>query len=571
MFTLFCALLTAPIRVPASFYSLAELGQVIRAQGLAVEVAPSVANEVYAVRFSGTPMEQIGDSLRKSGRLDVREQGGKWIIERAKGDLEADRDALRRFLKLKLDPGIALCTEAARLAFEWQQMELADEQDAFEQYRQGAKAGSDHEKIGRLLYTVSSAPEEPFEALSLPPAVARGFRSGIARFTTFRRAENPALFSPRPMRTFGGGPPTLANQRYIFPSYALAKMMIEPASGVITSRLIRVFDQPQMYLSHRVWAEIASAGWPSPEKVLSAEAMRDLATRPTDITQSLRPIPNSDRPRTLSEVALSVAEANSLDLVCYSSPFLDRPLPPEETASLDRALAAANLQNNDPDFCKVSRMERTGSFYLPPKEPTWPRFTSTLAGSRLVLRTEADFIDLLLDGPTSVATRLRNQDWKGETLAMQDILDEANTLPIASWKGSNFSDNYLRYTNPLTILPLARAAKASPTFAKWLTESLAKGQGQIPWKELDATTVRKLIEGMDLVAPLCDMLEQYPSVPDAAVVMSQAHDNGFESFAQCRWQVTRKEGRTFIELAFGENHYLWRAWLSDRLATNTFK
>lgn len=542
----------ASLDVGAGYYSLSELAGRLRAEGLAVEVRPDCADEVYAVRLKGVTPQSAIAALRDTGRLDVTAVGKGWRISRSSGDRDEDRSLLARYLQASFAGFIDARTTAAK--------------------RVVALAGRPAEEIDLALTEPSEANilarvcvgyfEIPFAALTLPPRAA----GAPGKVFSIQIAEDPEAFFPGGRRDtkVALAPTTL--KEYVVG--AKVKIAFDPITTFGTDLV--VFDITGKYAGQVIAIEkrsllLVPPGPPKPEAVLPtryASALRERFRVTESVLANYQDsvaLPNV--PIHLGDALLRAAEASGKNLLAYASPLSDRCLSAADHRSLSNIIDVANHGNFDAEFDRLVVRERCGSEPGWIAHSDWPAFSAKSTTDILVLRSEADFLARMVDGPAALPTTFENARYAGKKIPLGQLAAFVAEQKLDAWNGSTFSSRFLDFTNPTSFFPFARALTESPAFARLISGAKMGTPLETPVDNLDRNAKNALLNGIARAGAKCDARID---VVDPLHVVRMVRDGRFTNM---HLRVTRDAARLDFEIFFkvparGDRAF-WRAWVTS--------
>lgn len=561
---MFCLLPVAilvdpPISVAPGYYTLAELSTLAAKQNLVFDVRPDCAEEVYAIRLSRTSAQGLIDALRATGRLTLEADGATWRIRRSEGDRDEDRDLLGRYFGAIFRP--VLDDRAAAAQRVRTLLGLPEEAAKREA---AALRTSDKPEVARLVRGFFSSSVK-YAQLTLPTVLSEG-PATIGRARQLRVASTPDLFFPRGLSS---RVPPFSGQSLAFPSppdIAAAKIGFDPASGAAALRMCFGFSDDSLGLCLTNPLDILRAPSVTPPTTSEVHTRASLARFQARIAQTetaLRsdvcgktvPVPN--RSLRLTEAALLIAKAADQDLVAYVSPLGERPLAKFGEASLRSLVLAAGSGAFDSEFFNRALQERTGMLSRPITPRAEPTVSAVAVGSVVVLRPEADYLDLMLDGPPALPGTLENQALNGREPSLSELLTHVAELKIGSWRGPTFSSRYFPYTNPLALYPFARVWRESPMLAKAIAAPESISTYEIPVSQLEPNARRDLATALQSAADLCDNASRGFQVLSAGDLARRG------KLGKVSLRVSREKERILFELLLPVNSVpkpIWAAW-----------
>ena len=511
-----------PLTVPAGYYTLREVSTLASKAGFPLKASPDCADEVYAVSFRGAPKTLIA-VLGATRRLAVVPSKREWLVMRSVSDAVNDKSSVQSWCYRTIGLSGRIYARAAMIAnnryraeHEFEQKPLPPTEALFEQAAEGVADLWKNE----LAYSQIAVPARLASGSTMPTvnlAVPLGLGSnrsllgpdGDLRESGLRGLDDPKL-EDRDLAALAVS--STLSAKLVFDPVRDAAVFRE--TTLMAKSLESAWQMSDYVLRYPHNAPLGpnDALWPTEAaSYVKRKAATDALLSGEGATKSVNMPRRSLR---LSETLLKISEGTGKNLIAYVSPLSDRSLPFTASRSLRSAITDSNANRWDKEREALSLHERIYAKMRPP-EPSESLLGNTVTevGETYVVVNETDFLDLLASGPTMLPTPIENRALRGSPPTLSEIVGNVASLDLGKWRSSSFSEHYLRFCNPLSLLPVARLLAASP-------ESLAKfgslGVGRslsLKYEDLAPAERAALDKGLKEAGPYCDAAKPFKMEP----------------------------------------------------------
>ena len=483
------------------------------------------AGDTFVARLDGVAWPDLRAALAAGGRLALVPKGDGWTLARDPEVLRRERAALASYLEAA---GRRMAGVYAPLAQEVLELEgLAQgARDARIRLLRG-RAGNDPAESRRsdLIEAHFQGEGKP----STPDLVLPGVLAELPGGAPFGRLARISLVDVRsalapggngllgPLRrVFGTGPGQM--ETLTRDGVLLAKLPFDPISLRANLRwsvrltsgrdVAEITSWPTVVEPPFRPAPIApSAVWPRAE--LATQASRAEATRGVAPGGAFT-LPAGDL--RVSEALLRGARATGASLLCPVSAYTDDVVNLAGPQTLASVLSAAEGRGIAGGWYVSRGGERAWNAapkgYEAVLRPARLR-SAALAGGVLVVRDERGFLDGLCPTPTALPSPLENGLLDGKAPGLLALSEALASLRPVRWDTSVFATGYLRFGNPVRLLPFARALVASPGFRAQIAALSEDGAAlETPLTRLDAAARSALAAGMEEAEPHDDSVRR---------------------------------------------------------------
>ncbi|HVT11884.1 MAG TPA: hypothetical protein VHE55_06430 [Fimbriimonadaceae bacterium] len=503
------------LSLKAGFYTLQDVANALAKQNVQVAVAPSCADETYAIRAENTDWDKFRAALQADERLEISETKHGWQIERSvtvKRDESRARDAYASYALNTVHEFFAgIAQRCAELEPQTQQ----EREAAVEKARKDA--GNDPLKadIAQQLYLFSAEHDMPFSDLAIPSIVTDSSMSGFGRvLSTNLYAARYAFVPDGDLAKFPLAPRDLvgsdAKRRWADNVHLLFKLAWDPVTLQMAYRFV-MFEGPAVtvqmggdgidFVPKRFHLTIPiDAVWSATQRsALAARAVASAKALKTEAATASATMPG--RSVRAGEALLRAAEAGKANLVYYVSPMTDYLLPNEENRSIASVVADVDKGQIEAAALQQAVNERTGtkSFAMGPSFVQPATLTATASGDFCVIRNEMRFLDEP-DTQTLISTEIENGLLANKPTTLEQI---AGAVDKASPSG-HVSSDALDFCNPVAFRPFASALEASPDLMKVALAATETKVEEIPLSKLDSAARSRLLSEIQRCSPLCD-------------------------------------------------------------------
>lgn len=508
---------SASISLPAGFYSLQDVADALAKQHIVVAVAPSCAQETYAIRAEGVDWDKLRAALGADERLSITDTKHGWQIERSvtvKRDESVARD---RYSNYALNSTHSFFAGVARLCAEMESRSQEEREAAVEKARKDAGMEQPKADAAQQFNLYSAEHDMPFFELSLPAVLTGPGGGGFDRVVSTNLFDARYEFIPDgDVSKFPLIPKSLAGSdaqaRWARSVKVLLKLVWDPIVMEMAYRVVITSDPVQFALNapypvdfvpkrfhlsipvDAVWSkgglEALSSRLKATGGVLNGDALKVAGVMPRRTVH-------------VGEAILRASVAAKENVIYFVSPLTDYPLPITDAMSIADIVGIVNQGKVDGKELAQATSERMGSRPYAPKAPTFhspATLTATISGGFCVIRNEMRFMDGFCDAPAILSSEFENDLLHDEMPKLGQLAAEVAKSPLPV----GVSSDALDFCNPITFRPFAAALKASPALLTTVLGLEANTTESIPFSKLDSGARSALLTELQRCATVCD-------------------------------------------------------------------
>ena len=503
----------ASITIPAGYYTLQQLSEIVGRQGIRIEAENACASDVYTVRLDHVSWSDVREALTADGRLVVTKDGSKWRINRSAAGKSSDDATLQKYLSMARASIHAVSDRAMNQCREMDALSPPQRESRAMEYASAKEADPDVQRADYLCY-LEYENEFPFALIALTAKLTDPQQPApFSQVETASAADWMSWLVPAgtigAQTVLGADLKAMSDSQRAEFAKALrfsVKLSVDPLTltcelrgfGYTSGLSTIVIYEPQIIAPNDVKIEITpSRLWNDKELAAMAERARQtealLQSDPAKIDAEL-----PDRPMRLSEILLRWADSAHQNLVCIAPSFSDYELSKLGHASLATILSTVNQGRLAPRWIAASIRERASDSVTTAKEALTPqsRVDAAMVKGVFVIRNELRFLDgLCVSGRDNLVDldtqRIRNHVPKAEAL-MRHIAD----IDVNQWSTSLYSGQFLEYCDPVTLRPFGLAYLQSATLRRTLAGCGNNESVTLPYAQLEPEAKAALRKGM---------------------------------------------------------------------------
>lgn len=551
-----------PLSLPGAYYTLDEVAADLRKQQISVQVAPSVSDEVFAIRSEKASWELLRQALVATGRISIIELDGTWKITRSEADKSVDSAAARRFVEVLRSKVEGVYGGAVKMAFDL--AKASDEELDWATEKLGNGTGKSPEVAARdqLVYLVACEHDRGLQDITIPWLLATNKADPFGRIRLTDMWLNPQLVLPdgdiRNFRALGdlssASPEEL--RRVASGVTFGGKLTFEPLTLSTTCRVMFHVAPGQTELSNS--QPITPAFFQlkiTPEQVWSKADLAAIRTRWSHGERESAPVTPSVLPLPTSESILRWAEINRRNIVLPVSSMADLVIPGASTRDLPEIVEANNSMNVDGSWLNELASERVDARSEVNKSALqgFAPLAMVDKGGFLAFRNDLDFLDELSSGDPSPTTEFLNLSMAGKKPDALDVCRTIAKIPLSTWRNGRFANGYLRYCNPVSFRPFAAMLLASKSLSG-LVHDMANGEHiELNLSEIEGGTAM-MQKGAAEAGELNDAINEYALEPSSTARYLQTSERALTL------KVDRLEG-TYVFGLYHDDQPVWLSWI----------
>lgn len=569
---------TAPLSLPAGFYTLKELGASMQKQGIGVDVANDVSDDLYAIRINHLSWPEFRASLTQDERLEVEPKGDRWMVRRNRTNRQREQKQFEAYIGSFATSIRKTYSQAAEACIDFEKRPPAEQKRIEAELATPNHRSNLSKEADNLVYLYESAHDFPWFNIGVPWQLSLRNEPVLGRPTVVnlidaRYAASPSgdLLPLYAWRNPGKQASEEALLGWAKSIRATAKFIVEPVTLAGTYILVMDLPEDGKYFSlnigrepvvpTRVRVEVKpTTVWKADElKAIDSRAQGTVPGADIETAFPARPIP-------ASEAMLRWAKATDQNIVAYVSTITEPSVAASAKKSLQDMAKDINAGKVDATHANLAMVERTGSLNLLGVQPalaTVPRITLSKVGSVLVVRNEWRFIDQSGGGSGVLTSRDFNTFLDDKKPTIDRVTELVAKLDLSRWKNSIFASRDLSVCNPISLRPFAMAYRTSSAFREAISKAALRKPLDLPVTAIGEGAAIELERGLIESAPLNDAKGSCEEDPiSAPLAWSQAPLN------DRRIRVFRLADGLSVQFIV-RGITIWETWLGNVEMTHT--
>jgi hypothetical protein len=518
----------------------------------------------------------LKEALARDGRLQIRESGDSWEIDRSASDRSLDDRALTRYKAAVASQIYGHYAPAAKKIREIESMKEPARQHEIDRITGRQTWAGVEGLVATYVYLFCESHDIPFSQITVPAALTDPkLPPQFAQLKVTSYYDSLALHTPTgatdTFRSFV--PPGSSDadlEKTLREMQFAAKLVIDPVTLVCAFRPVTYFKSetgtmagaapPVMIAPARMKISMR------PDMVWDKGTIDGLNTRAAASDQTLPKASkevtvDASLPR-MSALLLKAAQGTEANLVYYVSPFTDYQLKAKALTSISRVVSDANGTGIDSSWLDAVGSERVLpglDWKLGPALPAARRMTLSESQGVYVVRNELRFLDRWCSGPPATPTSYDNRLLAGKAPKLDELVSHVSALPVAQWPTSIFSSNYLSYCNPLSFRPFAKALRTSPMLRRAVALTTPLEPQSVPFRSLEINAQAALANAITECGPLNDACIIYGADPDPIVAWLRLKEANHENV---NIKITQSASGYSFSLV-DDKRPIWLSWVKN--------